>query len=249
MALTKPIIVIKPGRTEGAAKAAASHTGSLAGDFRAWQALARQTGCILANTLDGFIDSLSMLQSATPRADTPTRRVVLFGNGGGTSVLATDYYSRLGLDVAPFAQSAIDALAEMKLPPGTSITNPVDCPVGTLQQDDGRVAEKILDIIYSEGKPEALVMHLNLSAFVGRTKPEVLDNLVAAAMRVQQKYPGQSHFILVLRSDGEPGLEARKREFRDKAVALGVPVYDEMANAGHPLAALAGYERFKAARA
>ena len=99
------------------------------------------------------------------------------------------------------------------------------------------------------GKPEALVMHLNLSAFVGRTKPEVLDNLVAAAMRVQQKYPGQSHFILVLRSDGEPGLEARKREFRDKAVALGVPVYDEMANAGHPLAALAGYERFKAARA
>jgi hypothetical protein len=136
----------------------------------------------------------------------------------------------------------------MKLPPGTSITNPVDCPVGTLQQDDGRVAEKILDIIYSQGKPEALVMHLNLSAFVGRTKPEVLDNLVAAAMRVQEKYPGQSHFILVLRSDGEPGLEARKREFRDKAVALGVPVYDEMANAGHPLASLATFERFKAAR-
>ena len=52
----------------------------------------------------------------------------------------------------------------------------------------------------------------------------------------------------MLRSDGEPALEARKREFRDKAVALGVPVYDEMANAGHPLAALAAFERFKAAR-
>ena len=120
---------------------------------------------------------------------------------------------------------------------------------GTLQQEDGRVAEKILDIIYAQGQPEALVMHLNLSAFVGRTKPEVLDNLVAAAMRVQEKHPGKAHFILVLRSDGEPALEARKREFRDKAVMLGVPVYDEMANAGHPLAALASFERFKATRA
>jgi acyl-CoA synthetase (NDP forming) len=245
----KPVVILKGGRTQQGLAAAASHTGSLAGDDRVWVALARQTGCMLVDTLDQFIDTLLIFQSLTPRPQRPTQKVVLFGNGGGTSVLATDYYSRLGLDVAPFAQSAIDALAEMKLPPGTSITNPVDCPVGTLQQDDGRVAEKILDIIYSEGKPEALVMHLNLSAFVGRTKPEVLDNLVAAAMRVQQKYPGQSHFILVLRSDGEPGLEARKREFRDKAVALGVPVYDEMANAGHPLAALATFERFKAARA
>ena len=92
-------------------------------------------------------------------------------------------------------------------------------------------------------------MHLNLSAFAGRTKPEILDNLVAAAMRVQEKYPVRAHFMLVLRSDGEPVLEARKREFRDKAVALGVPVYDEMANAGHALAALAAFERFKAARA
>ncbi|MBU2191634.1 MAG: hypothetical protein KJ796_09510, partial [Alphaproteobacteria bacterium] len=47
------------------------------------------------------------------------------GNGGGTSVLATDYYSRLDIDVTPFDQHVIDALAELKLPPGTSITNPV----------------------------------------------------------------------------------------------------------------------------
>ena len=52
----------------------------------------------------------------------------------------------------------------------------------------------------------------------------------------------------MIETDGEPELEARKREFRDKAVALGVPVYDEMANAGVALAALATFERFKAAR-
>jgi acyl-CoA synthetase (NDP forming) len=241
---SKPVIILKGGRTQQGRAAAASHTGSLAGDERVWLALSRQTGCILVDTLDQFIDTLLVFQTLRPQPKHPLKRVTLFGNGGGTSVLATDYYARLGLDVTPFDAKAIAELAALNLPPGTSITNPVDCPVGTLQQDDGRVAEKILDIIYASGKPDALVMHLNLSAFVGRSKPEVLDNLVKAAMRVQEHYPGQAHFVLVLRSDGDPPLEARKREFRDKAVALGVPVYDEMANAGHALAALQQYENY-----
>ena len=241
---SKPVVVLKGGLTKQGRAAAASHTGSLAGDERVWIALSRQTGCILVDTLDRFIDTLLIFQALTPQTRHPTQRVALFGNGGGTSVLATDFYSRLGLDVTPFEHGTIDALAALKLPPGTSITNPVDCPVGTLQQEEGRVAEKILDIIYGSGKPDALVMHLNLSAFVGRTKPEVLDNLVKAALRVQEHYPGQAHFILVLRSDGDPPLEKRKREFREKAVALGVPVYDEMANAGYALAALQEHERF-----
>jgi acyl-CoA synthetase (NDP forming) len=241
---SKPVVILKGGRTKQGLAAAASHTGSLAGDDRVWVALSHQTGCILVDTLDQFIDTLLAFQTLTPQPAHPTQRVTLFGNGGGTSVLATDFYARVGLDVTPFGQETIDQLAALKLPPGTSITNPVDCPVGTLQQEEGRVAEKILDIIYSSGKPDALVMHLNLSAFVGRTKPEVLDNLVAAAMRVQEHYPGQAHFVLVLRSDGDPPLEQRKREFRERAVALGVPVYDEMSNAGYALAALQQFEKF-----
>jgi acyl-CoA synthetase (NDP forming) len=240
----KPVVILKGGRTSLGVAAAASHTGSLAGDDRVWVALARQTGCVLVDTLDQFMDTLLVFQALTPQPEHPMKRVVLFGNGGGTSVLATDFFARLGLQVTPFGADTIAALAALGLPPGTSITNPVDCPVGTLQQDDGRVAEKILDIIYSSGKPDALVMHLNLSAFVGRTRPEVLDNLVKVALRVQERYPGQAHFVLVLRSDGDPPLEARKREFRERAVALGVPVYDEMSNAGHALHALQGVERF-----
>ncbi len=240
----KPVVILKGGRTQQGLAAAASHTGSLAGDDRVWIALSRQTGCVLVDTLDQFIDTLLLFQSVTPKTHKPTRRIALFGNGGGTSVLATDYFARLGLDVSPFEQSTINELAALQLPPGTSITNPVDCPVGTLQQDDGRVAEKILDIIVASGKPDGLVMHLNLSSFAGRAKPEVLDNLMAAALRVQQKYPGQAHFVLVLRSDGEPALEERKRAFRDKARAMGVPVYDEMPSVGHALAALQAHERF-----
>jgi acyl-CoA synthetase (NDP forming) len=240
----KPVVILKGGRTRQGLLAAVSHTGSLAGDDRAWVALSRQTGCVLVDTLDQFIDALLMFQTLTPQPQHPTQRVVLFGNGGGASVLATDFFARLGLDVTPFDPSTIAALAALKLPPGTSITNPVDCPVGTLQQEEGRVAEKILDAIYATGKPEALVMHLNMAAFAGRTRPEVLDNLVQVALRVQSHFPGQAHFVLVLRSDGEPKLEERKREFRAKAVALGIPVYDEMTNAGWALAALQAHERF-----
>jgi acyl-CoA synthetase (NDP forming) len=244
----KPVVILKGGRTRQGRAAAISHTGALAGDDRAWVALARQTGCVMAETLDEFIDTLLVFQALTPRPRHATRRVVLFGNGGGASVLATDQFARLGLEVEPFEKQTVEALAALKLPPGTSITNPVDAPVGTLQQEDGRVAEKILEAIYGSGRPDALVMHLNLAAFAGRTKDEVLDNLVQAALRVQARYPGQAHFVLVLRSDGEPALEERKRAFRARAVALGIPVYDEIANAGHALAGLAFHERFLATR-
>ena len=244
----KPVVILKGGRTRQGGAAAASHTGSLAGDDRAWVALSKQTGCVMTGSLDEFIDTLLAFQALAPQPRHPTRRVVMFGNGGGASVLATDQFARLGLDVERFEKQTVDELARLKLPPGTSITNPVDAPVGTLQQEEGRVAEKILEIIYGSGRPDALVMHLNLSAFVGRTKDEVLDNLVQAALRVQARYPGQAHFVLVLRSDGEPALEERKRAIRARAVALGVPVYDEIASAGGALAALTFHERFLASR-
>src|SRR5688572_12585332 len=157
----KPVVILKGGRTRLGKLAAASHTGSLAGDDRAWVALSRQTGCVLVDTLDEFLDALLTFQAHAPRPQQPTREVVLFGNGGGASVLATDFFARAGLEVKPFGNEALEALAALKMPPGTSITNPVDTPVGTLQHEEGAVAEKILEIIYGIARPQAVVMHLN----------------------------------------------------------------------------------------
>jgi acyl-CoA synthetase (NDP forming) len=240
----KPVVILKGGRTEQGRAAAASHTGALAGDDRVWIGLSRQTGCVLVESLDQLVNALLIFQALAPRGGQPTRRAVLFGNGGGASVLATDAFARAGFDVTPFGKTTVDRLAALQLPPGTSIGNPVDAPVGTLRQDGGRVAEKILEAIYADGGFQALVMHLNLSAFVGRAKDDVLDNLVQAALRVQEHYPGKAHFVLVLRSDGDPELEERRRGFRAKAAALGIPVYDEIADAGLALSALAFHERF-----
>lgn len=244
----KPVVILKGGRTQKGQAAAASHTGSLAGDDRVWVALSRQTGCVLADTLDEFLDALLAFQTLTSRGDRATKQVALFGNGGGTSVLATDFFFRCGLDIDPFDKETWSGLDALDLPPGTSITNPVDAPVGTLQQEEGRIAEKILDVIYSHAKPDAVVMHLNLAAFVNRGPIDPLDNLITAAVRVQEKFPGQAHFLLVLRSSGAPAVEEGKQRYRERAMSVGIPVYDELSNAAVALSAVSRYEAFRAER-
>ena len=242
----KPVVILKGGRTQKGLAAAASHTGALAGDDRVWVALSKQTGCVLVDTLEEFLDVLLGFQELTPRADRATKHVAMFGNGGGTSVLATDFFYRHGLDIDPFNDATVAALEALHLPPGTSIVNPVDAPVGTMQQEEGRIAEKILDAVYTHASPDALVMHLNLAAFVGRGPIDPLDNLISAAERVQQDFPGQAHFVLVLRSSGSPEIEEGKRKYRDRAQAAGIPVFDELGNAAVALSALSRFEAFRA---
>jgi acyl-CoA synthetase (NDP forming) len=247
----KPVVLLLGGQTTQGRRAAASHTGSLASDLAIWQGLARQTGLVLVQSLEQFLDVLLTFQCLVPRTRHPTREVVLFGNGGGTSVLAADEFGRHGLTVAPMANNAIDALAELKLPPGTSIINPIDAPAGALRQQEGAIAERILDCVYALADPDAVVMHINLPVFVNSAdqRADFLANLIAAALRVRGKYAGGGHFLLVLRSDGSETAEARRREFRRVATQSGIPVYDEIANAAPALAGVAAYERFIATRA
>ena len=235
---TKPVVLLRGGRSSQGRAAAASHTGALAGDARAWESFSQQTGCVLAATVDEFIDALLAFQLLDVQPSTPTKHVVLFGNGGGTGVLATDSFAELGFDVSPFDDATRMELEAMDLPPGTSVANPIDTPVRTLQEDEGRIANKILDIIYRTAAPEAVVMHLNLAAFVGRGDVDPIDNLIQAAVQVQGAFPGQAHFMLALRVDGSPELETKMRQYREKALSVGIPVYEELAPAARALKAL-----------
>lgn len=235
---TKPVVILRGGRSSQGRAAAASHTGAMGGGERAWDALAKQTGCVQVETVDRFIDALLAFQFLTLRPRKPTRRVVLFGNGGGTSVLATDSFAECGLSVARFDADTIALLDALDLPPGTSVTNPIDAPVATLQEEEGRVANRIFDIVYESAVPDALVMHVNLAAFVGRGGGDPVHNLIQAAVRVQETHPGSAHFLMVLRVDGSPELEARRRLYRKTALDVGIPVYDELLDAAHALRAV-----------
>lgn len=233
---TKPVVILRGGRSEHGRAAAASHTGALAGSERVWSALVQQSVCALVRTVDEFIDALLALQSFELRPQRPTLDVVLFGNGGGTSVLGTDYFAEKGLRVAPFGPTARDKLEALKLPPGTSVANPIDAPVRTLQEQEGRIANEILDLVYRHASVDAVVMHLNLAAFSGRGGVDPIDNLFQAAVAIRRNYPGHAHFVVVLRSDGSAELDDRKRVYRERALAAGIPAYDEIAPAADALA-------------
>ncbi len=246
----KPVVVLLGGQTSQGQHAAASHTGSLASSVEIWRGLARQTGISITRTLDEFLDVLLAFQTLVPRRTRPTRRCVLFGNGGGTSVLAADAFGRRELEVKPMPQAAIAALSTLELLPGTSIVNPIDAPAYTMRQEDGRIAERIVDIVLEHGEPDAVVIHINLPVFIKSTdqRVDVMQNFIDAAIRARARRPAQAHFMLVLRSDGSESSEQRRREFRAPAVRQGIPVYDEMSNAADALAGVAFFERYLAAR-
>ncbi len=122
VALTKPIIVIKPGRTEGAARAAASHTGSLTGSDEVLEAAFRRCGVLRVNTI-GEIFSMAEVLSKQPRPKGP--HLTILTNAGGPGVLAVDALITNGGKLAEISAEAMGQFNEI-LPPQWSHNNPVD---------------------------------------------------------------------------------------------------------------------------
>src|SRR5512135_1633985 len=98
VALTKPIIVIKPGRTAGAAKAAASHTGSLTGSDEVLEAAFRRSGVLRVNSI---LDLFYMAEILSKQPSPKGPRLTIVTNAGGPGVLATDALITDGGELAP----------------------------------------------------------------------------------------------------------------------------------------------------
>jgi acetyltransferase len=120
--LTKPIIVIKAGRTEAAAKAAASHTGALTGSDEVLDAAFRRCGVLRVNTIAELF-YLSEALGKQPRPSGP--RLTIVTNAGGPAVLATDALLSQGGKLAELAAESIENLNAF-LPPHWSHGNPID---------------------------------------------------------------------------------------------------------------------------
>lgn len=244
----KPVVLLVGGRTEAGGRAAASHTGSLAADARLWTGVARQTGAVIVDTLDEFLNALLLMQMRAGGKGRPTRRVALFGNGGGSSVLAADAFARAGLETPRFTEATLARLEALGLPPGTGLANPVDTPAGTLRHREGAVAGEILDILIDEAALDAIVLHVNLPVFTTSVNQsvDVIGGLVREAVRVRSGGGEAPRILLVLRSDGAAATDERRRRDRAAALAAGVPVFDELADAAKALGALAAWEASRA---
>jgi len=119
---SKPIVVLKAGRTEAGAAAVASHTGSLASSDAVVDALLRQSGAVRVSTVDEALTALRVLgRQPAPRGN----RAVILTNAGGAGILAADACERAGLDLVKLSPDTQDELRTF-LPPAAGVGNPVD---------------------------------------------------------------------------------------------------------------------------
>jgi acetyl coenzyme A synthetase (ADP forming)-like protein len=136
---TKPIIVVKSGRSRAGARAAASLTGALAGSDIAVDAMLAQAGVLRASTIDEMFEVAMAFESrALPRS----RRTAVLTNAGGPGILAADALDAAGLELVDLSVETIDRLRHL-FPPEASIRNPLDM-IASATPEGYRVAMRAL---------------------------------------------------------------------------------------------------------
>ena len=118
----KPIVVLKSGRSAAGAKAAASHTGAMAGEGAVYDAAFKRAGIVRVDTIEELFDCAELM-AKQPRPQ--GSRLAIVTNGGGPRVMATDTLARHDLNPAPLSAATRKAL-DAFLPPFWSRGNPID---------------------------------------------------------------------------------------------------------------------------
>ena len=162
----KPVVVLKAGSSSTGQRAAASHTGSLAGSHRVFQAVCRQSGLVQARNLEHLYDAAKALALLDLR---PGGRVFSVSTSGGAGTLGADAADQWGLELPPLDKGLKEKLAGLGLPPLATLSNPLD--LASLSIAD---FEKSVLAVHSRGLADVFL--LNFGDPVPRT-PELVQNL------------------------------------------------------------------------
>lgn len=237
--LTKPVIVLKAGLTEGGARAAVSHTASLAGSESVWDAFFKQTGAIRVNTLEEIADViLALLRMPCPKG----RRVGIVGRGGGLGVTATDSCERAGLKVPPFLAETRKQLEEIIPEAGAVVRNPVESERGMSGAAD--FYSKGLKIVDTDPQIDFILTHNAVDVYGGR-QPELQEQLVKAAEVLASTAPTLTKPLAAVLNAGEH-LEtiAAVFEARERLLKAGIAVYPTIETAARAISKLIEYREF-----
>ena len=225
VAAKKPIILWKGGLSEQGARAAASHTGALAGSASVWNAMFKQTGIVNVSSVEEVVDcAVAFHYLPLPKGP----RVAIIGGQGGTGVGTADNCWTLGLEVPRLSESTTSRLRAVLPPVGTSVGNPTDTGVASLLNPE-LYAQAIEIVADDEGIDMILVISTPVQA--------CLEN-VALAARAIDKPLAVSVFAL---PESEPGIYNFLSE-------QGVAAYPDPKRAARALSRLAEYARFLAER-
>ncbi len=179
VALSKPIIVIKAGRTEAASKAASSHTGAMTGSDDVFDAALRRCGVLRVQSISDLFYMAEVL-SKQPRPRGP--RLTIVTNAGGPGVLATDALIPNGGELTPLSQDSLSSLSEF-LPSHWSHANPIDI----LGDADPELYEKAVKIAIADPSSDGLLVIL---------APQGMTNPAEVARRLAPYAKGQGKPVL-----------------------------------------------------
>ena len=223
-ARNKPVIVIKAGRVPEGAKAAASHTGALAGADDVYDAAIRRAGMLRVENIEDLFDAVETLSRARPnRGD----RLAILTNGGGPGVMATDALVRSGGSLATLEADTLARL-DAVLPANWSRGNPVDI-IGDAPSQ--RYVDA-LRILLDAGELDAVLLIHAPTAIVPSTV--IAEALVPIARDAD---------LIVLSSWlGGDAVAAARRTFS----AAGLPTYDSPESAVQAFMQTVDYRRNQA---
>jgi acyl-CoA synthetase (NDP forming) len=217
----KPIILWKGGLSEQGARAAASHTGALAGSAAIWQAMFKQTGIVAVSSVEDVVDTaVAFHYLPLPKG----RRIAVLGGQGGTGVGTADNCYALGLELPKLAPETVARLREVLPPVGTSVGNPTDTGVASLLNPE--LYKMAIEIVAEDpGIDMILVISTPVQASL---------DYVAAAAKAIDKPLAVSVFAL---PESEPGIYKSLSE-------QGVAAYPDPKRAAAALARMAEYAAF-----
>jgi acetyltransferase len=216
-----PIVVVKSGRTEAGASAAASHTGAIAGSDRAYEAGLAQSGVIRVETVQELFDAASIL-AGQPLPDGD--EVAIVTNAGGPGVMTTDAVGDADLSLAEFDDDTIDELQGF-LPDGANVYNPVDI-IGDAPAER---FEQTLDVVLAD---DNVGMAIVLAC---PTAPLSFSDLADATVETQSDHDVPVAGVLMGGSS--------TREAAETLSERGIPSYFDPARAVRSLDVLSEYAR------
>jgi acetyltransferase len=218
----KPLITIKSGRSQRGAKAAASHTGSLAGVDEVFSSAFKQVGILRAKTTREAFDWARIFHLKFPKGD----NVVIITNGGGAGVIATDEAEEEGLHLLDDYTYLHDVF-EDTVPPFGSTRNPVDL-TGQTGEEGYRVA---LEAALKEERIHSIVI---IYCEAPLTDPQVVADNILSAIDNKTEKPVVVAFI-----GGE-----RSHQAINRLNEGGIPTYPEAERAMNALGAFYRWVHF-----
>lgn len=180
---SKPIVLLKAGRTQDGAKAVSSHTGSIAGLHASYQAAFKQAGVIEArNAAEMFDIAMAFDFQELPGGE----RVAIVTNSGGPAALATDNLAECGFKLATLNPSTEGELRKI-LNPSAQVSNPVDMLGGASPKEYQLAIETLLvdtgvDIILAILVPQALVDPLEVAKAIRNAASTSKKTIIACLM-------------------------------------------------------------------